>query len=243
MRIYANQNPLKNELAQFIGKDAWVKCIEHNNNDEEVVFIKIYQYYDRNTYYGNKLSERRVDEINQAYRNGGITIYNIRKILTRMERYTCDYLQDCLEVASPLEVYTNKELVPAYPGGGEGIEKFIGKDFWVKVDDWNAGVVGREIYAKFIKQSGEFVTFKSVDAEVLEEGLMNGHIDADEFRWLTECLDDEEFDHIDNYSLYEPVEVYTDEEVDEFIELERARLEEYEDDWPLEEVDDEDEFQ
>jgi hypothetical protein len=246
MRIYANQNPLNSELTQFIGKDAWVKCIERANGDEDIVFIKIFKYYDRDTYYGNRLSERRVEELNNNFSNGfGITEYNLRRILTRLEHYNLDYLQDCLEVIHPLEVYTTKELVPGYPGGGEGIEKFIGKDFWVKVYDWTSGHLGREIYIKFLRKSGEIINFRSVDADVLEGGLEKGHIDADEFRWLTECMEDEEFDHIDNYSVCEPIEVYTDEEIDEFIEAERARLEEYEEGWPdmLEEVDDEDEFQ
>lgn len=225
MRIYCNQSTDANELTQFIGQDAWVTCI--NIPTETVVYVKIYGQPIGNTstdsriFKGNVIPQGEVKRINNP---DNCTDWQRNQILTRI----IDVDMDDFRVLHPLEVYTTAELFPGYSTNSDALERFVGKDLWVKVVELSSRGFDDTYYMCIKRRVGDIIEFSNIKANLLDYDVEDGYFDSDDFRYWTDGLDFVDYDHIDNYELCDPPEVLTTEELMEILATQKEHLERFE---------------
>lgn len=221
MRIYCNQSTDTNELTQFIGQDAWVTCI--NIPTETVVYVKIYGQPNAGSgiFRGNVISQGAARRINNP---DNCTDWQRRQAITCIINVNMNDFR----VLHPLQVYTTAELFPSYTTYSKDLARFIGKDLWVKVFDLSSRGFNDTYYICIKRRVGDIIEFCNIKSSLLDYDADEGYFDSDEFSYWTNGLDFVDFDHIDNYQLWDPPEVLTTEELMEILATQQERLERFE---------------
>lgn len=207
---------------KFLGKDVWVRCSMKSGyrNSATVGYVKINRKIGDNEFRGNFISDTELAKISE---------------LSEEEKFLL-VTRECTIPARRLIIYEPVKLLPKrkLPEVSElsdksPIDKFIGKDFWVKVQLTKNHVPQPAQYVRFLRKTGYYIECNCVYAGCVDyHSTLSSPIDS--------LLEDIHYVHVSGIILCEPIELYTTEELVE--ELQQCAEYDEDDD----EYDDEDEY-
>lgn len=202
------------KIAEFIGKDIWVKCRERDYKDE--LYVKFYSIDENGIIECSVLDDatiKALPEKHEWYRN---------KIMTDVI-YTGF---DKIEIVEPLVTLTSKEIDPDYVDDVTELLSYAGTNYWVKVT-FSESYFDFEDYIKIVNVEGMFIDYQSIRADVLKGEIY------EKYDWESAIEDIDEVETVNIYKvrICKPLDVLTDEEMQEEIDRIGAEVAEWEDEW------------
>ena len=214
----------------FLGKDVWVRCCrtdirKYGAKSGVPGYVKINRKVDDDAFRCNFISEAELEKVSE------MSPEDSSLLVTR----ECTIPARRIVIYEPIRTLPKRKLPKVIDSSDEStIDKFIGKDFWVKVQFTRNHVPQRPQYARFLRKDGYYIEYNCVDAGCIE---YHNTIFSDA-EYLTEQL---HYAHVSGIILCTPIELYTTEEL--MYELSLCNNREDEDDEDEDEYyDDEDEY-
>lgn len=222
MKIYAYGVPDKDiptPFDQYIGQDIWVKCEYTYRHDAfqfyaRFVSKKVLNFGDGRDLVSLSFNRLLPKEVH-ALRHGNVSDEQIRKLITSTESVYADNIK----LVQPVDTITSKYILKhmdTYELTESILDKYIGKDVWIKARFTVQHSIYRTVYLKVLSKQDYYVTFQYIDSGYIDE---QWGFDPDEdvysmmHPWRpSRC-------HIDDIIISTPVEAYTSEEIEEMLSL------------------------
>ena len=206
MKIFTDTKSSKNPFDKYLGKDIWVKCqINDKNHYGDIAYIRFYSVDEDGLYTCTWLTEDMIKQFSSSH--GWFCIKQMSEI---------DYFYSSeLKIVKPVTTLTSPEICPEYSSDVEELLEYVGADIWVKVECAETYFYD-PIYIKILSVDGIMLTYRFVDANILEDEWVERHM-YDNF------LEDFDSDATETTSAYmfkicRPISVLTDEDVTETLE-------------------------
>jgi len=203
------------KIADFIGKDIWVRCRERNHYNDEV-YVRFYSIDKNGIIECSILDDMTIEtlpEKHEWYRN---------KLMTDVT-YTGF---DEIEVVEPLVTLTSKDIDPDYSDDIEELLSYAGTDYWIKVT-FSESYYDFEDYIKILSVDGYEIEYQSIRADVLKGEIYEKY----DWESAIEDIDDVETVNVYKVRICKPLDVLTDEEIQDEIARIDAEVAEWEDEW------------
>ena len=199
MKIYADNNT-KTPFDEYIGKEIWVLCdyVETSSAYRSYVrFLKKVVQQSYTLFYVNVIFTSTFDrEDNDT--------------LLSMSFDTTVTLAKNIRPIEPFTTFTTQQLFPnyAFKSARSRFDEFIGQPVWIKISNFEMGT----LYVKILDRNKNVVTCESIDSEYVDDFEYD-----DQFRSPSTYVDDFCF-QIDGFEICNPLEILTDDEMQEILE-------------------------
>jgi hypothetical protein len=222
MKIYANtcESVLSPDESRRIfedisGKDVWIKVTDTKPQHGNDGWIKILS---TDPFYYQVIPQYAVNEFDQF----GLKIgENVRNGAPRV----CICLPMATMTTEEIETHILGRPEPSLVISDE-FSKFVGKDLWVKCYDSSHTEF---VYIRIVSVDSDFITYYTVPDNIVDGFTHYG----DEFiinTWFKKCPRKSSLGFFNNcYKLYNPVDLYSDEEITEFFQNALNNLEDEDD--------------
>lgn len=242
MKIYATTLPVNDIPADwyepYVGQDLWVKCrYTYNPNESSEDWIRIISVSAQNKYMNyNEVSDWALNNPNDTLYSRARGTADLPKLDTRGT-----YVSSIIPVM-PLQVKSSEELfgLVGHQFENNELNKYVGKDVWVKVVDKAAFYAMAEAYYINIEsKQGNTIEYASVEAYYIE----NIEACADTYGPPSEAIvSSYNSAFLDQFELIKPIELLTDEDMQDMLdECDRYWEEHNQEDMDEDDYDDEDE--
>ena len=209
MKIYSSTQPT---LADYEGKDVWVKCFRWGTAAYWVRVLDTYYYDNGPVYYTvNIISEMELDQLLHPAKWSTYRIDDPNHLPLETERV------GQLPIVEPVQTKTTKELfdLPDTDYVPDDFSRFAGRPVWVKVREFGRNFSDWYIHVQ--QQRGSTLIYDYIDADYLDD--FETCVD----HWGPPFEDDGVYGcdaaaHISSFEITQPLEVLTAEEVQDLME-------------------------
>lgn len=208
---------MKTPFDKFIGKDIWVLCdIKKTYSRDIRAYIRVYEIDSENDIECTVIPESEIPKMAEWH------IWYATKQMNNAEYIDLNKVT----IVKPLTTKTSQEICPEYVNDVSELMEFVGTGYWIKVL-FTESYFNFETFIKILSAEGKYITYQSIRADVLAGDIYEKW----DFTSAVEYMEDVEEVNAYNVKICRPLEMMSDEEMQEEIDRIGAEVAEWEDAW------------
>lgn len=208
---------MKTLFDKFVGKDIWVLCdIKKTYSRDIRAYIRVYEIDSENDIECTVIPESEIPKMAEWH------IWYVTKQMNNTEYIDLNKVT----IVKPLTTKTSQEICPEYVNDVSELMEFVGTGYWVKVL-FTESYFNFETFIKILSAEGKYITYQSIRADVLAGDIYEKW----DFTSAVEDMDDIEEVNAYNVKICRPLEILSDDEIQEEIDRIGAEVAEWEDEW------------